>query len=897
VIPGPSGSMPWSPGELGLALNVCCEHALDRRPALPLALRAAGLEVRVCPPGGAAEGSRDPDTLVAIVDDPIDPVEAVRKLRQAAPHAAVLVLTDAPGYRGGDAVLPTSCTDSAIVAVARALARSQATIRQPDDEVRSRMAAIVESAEDAIVSKDLGAIITSWNPGAERMFEYSADEALGHHISLIIPRELWDEEAEILSRIRRGERVSHFETVRRAKSGRLLNVSLAISPVLDGTGKVVGAVKIARDLGAHRKATEVAERLAAIVESSDDAIVSKSLRGVITSWNSGAQRLFGYTAAEAVGRHISLIIPPELWQEEEQILAKLRRGERIDHFETIRRTKDGRLLNISLTVSPVRDASGHIVGASKVARDVTGQRLARERIHRSEERLRLATEVGRVGVWEWDIAQGAVEWSDLLYEIHGVDRSTFVPDPRSFEPLVHEEDRERLAQALRNALKLGEPFQIEIRGVRPGGDVHWLALRAEVLRDEDGRPVRMIGVTTDITDRRRSEAQLRASEASARARAIELEAIMDAAPAIVLMTSDPQCRTIVGNRAAYEALRLPHGSNIATSTPSGNRDGILQVLRNGQRLADPQLPVRRAASGEIVRDEELEVRFEDGSSIWVYGHATPIRHASGEQAGAVGVFVDVTELKRTREELSRRILELARSNSELQDFAYLAGHDLKEPLRGIVAYAQILMDDYGDRLDEDAREKLGALVRLPTRMYGLLDALLEYARLGRIHPDLADLDTGAVVEGAIEMLQAKIAERGAVVTVEHPLPRVRADRLLLEQVLVNLIANGIKYNRAEPPRVQIGATPEAELFVRDNGIGIPGRHHDAIFRMFKRLHPRDAYGGGTGVGLAIVKRIVEMHGGRIRVESGDGSGSTFFLRIPGGKADAAEAAHAGAAHA
>ena len=245
------------------------------------------------------------------------------------------------------------------------------------DGIISLLSAIVNSSHDAIVSKTLDGIITSWNPGAERMFGYAASEAIGQSIRLIIPPELQEEEDYVLDKIRRGEKVDLFETIRQTKDGRRLNIALTVSPIRDARGVVVGASKIARDIS-DRKLLECL--LCAIVTSSDDAIVSKTLDGIITSWNPAAERMFGYTAEEAIGQSIRLIIPPELQEEEDYVLNQIRRGEKIDHFETIRQTKDGRRLNISLTVSPIKDAGGVVVGASKTARDITHRKeVERER--------------------------------------------------------------------------------------------------------------------------------------------------------------------------------------------------------------------------------------------------------------------------------------------------------------------------------------------------------------------------------------------------------------------------------------------------------------------------------------------------------------------------------------
>ena len=231
--------------------------------------------------------------------------------------------------------------------------------------------AIVRSSEDAIIAKDLDGIVTSWNPAATRVFGYQPEEMIGQSILKLIPEHLHHQEDFILGKIRAGEQIAHLETERVRKDGRKIVVLLTISPVRDRQGKVIGVSKIARDITDQQQMDMTRERLAAIVESAEDAILSKDMNGAITSWNRAAERTFGYTEEEMVGASILKMVPEDLHPEEFGILEKMRAGERIDHYETVRLTKDGRRLNVSLTISPLRDASGEVIGASKVLRDVT----------------------------------------------------------------------------------------------------------------------------------------------------------------------------------------------------------------------------------------------------------------------------------------------------------------------------------------------------------------------------------------------------------------------------------------------------------------------------------------------------------------------------------------------
>jgi PAS domain S-box-containing protein len=255
----------------------------------------------------------------------------------------------------------------------------------PPLDPRSHLAAIVSSSDDPIISKDLNGIITSWNEAATRVFGYTPEEIIGSPILRLIPPDLHHEEAEILRKLRAGERIEHYETVRLKKNGERFPVSITISPVKDASGRVIGASKILRDISERRRIDEARARLAAIVDSADDAIISKDLNGIIRTWNEGAHRMFGYTADEIVGQSILRLIPEHLHGEEDEILRKLRAGQRIEHYETIRMKKSGELLEVSVTISPITDEKGNVIGASKIARDISDRKRIERLLLESEK--------------------------------------------------------------------------------------------------------------------------------------------------------------------------------------------------------------------------------------------------------------------------------------------------------------------------------------------------------------------------------------------------------------------------------------------------------------------------------------------------------------------------------
>ncbi|MET0384975.1 MAG: ATP-binding protein [Polyangiales bacterium] len=310
-----------------------------------------------------------------------------------------------------------------------------------------------------------------------------------------------------------------------------------------------------------------------------------------------------------------------------------------------------------------------------------------------------------------------------------------------------------------------------------------------------------------------------------------------------------------------------------------------EFVRTVKWAGDPHKPVTIGPMGDRLtprKSFELWAETVQGASEpW-----TPLERASAQR-----LRTSITEvLIRRNVELERLNRQLARSNRELDDFAYAASHDLKEPLRGIYNYAEFLKRDAGDRLQEDDIKKVDSIVRLSTRMQSLIESLLTYSRLGRTELQPESVALSAIIRDAVESLALPINEKQARLHIASQLPTLNAVPDFLEQIFHNLITNALKYTDKPSIEITIGAVPAGDhafparalgaayaLFVKDNGIGIPERHHEAVFRIFKRLHARDKYGGGTGAGLTIVKRLVERMGGRIWIESEAGRGTTVWF--------------------
>ena len=526
-----------------MKILVVDDHEVVRRGVVSLLREHPGFDVCGEAEDGqkAVEKARElhPDVVVMDVSLPnVNGLEATRLIRDVLPDSEVLILSqhDAAdvvrqafkaGARGY--VIKSSLAQNLVAAVEK-VARHESffdpsisEITPPVDlqEVLQRTAALqdalLESEQLYRSTFELAAVGVAhlapdgrWLRVNQRVCEitgYSESELMQMCFQDIThPDDLAVDLAES-QKILRGEQ-SSFSMEKRyiRKDGSIVWVHLGVSGAHDARGRLKHFISVLEDVSERREAERTRARLAAIVESSDDAIISKDLNGTITSWNAAATRLFGFTAQETVGRSVTMLIPPELHSQETQILERLRRGERIEHFETVRITKTGRRFDVSLTISPVRDSKGIIIGASKIARDITEGKQVQEALRESQTQLVLALEASRTAMFDWDLVTKRSKWNPQMAALYGSYHDHEYIEGDQWRQLFHPDDRARLVEEAAQILKTQDnKFQFEFRAVLPDGTLKWILSHGRIVRDADGTPLRMIGTHTDITDRKQAE--------------------------------------------------------------------------------------------------------------------------------------------------------------------------------------------------------------------------------------------------------------------------------------------------------------------------------------------------------------------------------------------------------
>ena len=511
--------------------------------------------------------------------------------------------------------------------------------------------------------------------------------------------------------------------------------------LLDEEGKSTKMYGVTEDITERRHTEEQIKRLADIVDSSDDAIIGEDLNGMILTWNKGAEKIYGYSAREMVGKPIFVLVPPSEHHKINELIEKVKNGGKVAHYEAQRTKKDGTIIGILVTLSPIKNVDGEVTGISSIVRDITERKKAEKALIESEEKLNTTIES----------SPDSIIASDLDLNITSCNRATV----NMYEASSSEE---------------------------------------------------LIGLN-----------------------AMEL--------------IDPKDRQ-----------KLTESTKIALMEKKSVTLELNSITMNTKKV----FPV------EI-----------SGNSI---------KNAEGHPIGFVAITKDITERKNAEKERETLIDELERSNKELQQFAYIASHDLQEPLRTISSFTQLLARRYKGQIDKDADEFIDFIVDGTNRMQAMIKDLLQYSRVQTRGEEFKPTDVQNALDKALFNLKITIDENNAEIT-HDKLPVVIADEKQLIQLFQNLIGNAIKFRKPdEKPKIHILSKKDEEnneyiLGVSDNGIGMDQQYAGRIFELFQRLHTRDEY-KGTGIGLAVAKKIVERHGGKIWVESEQGIGSTFYFTIP-----------------
>ena len=752
------------------------------------------------------------------------------------------------------------------------------------EKEKNRLSALINSINDEIWFADTNKKFTLANPSALQEFMMVSENDISVEelaMSLEVYRSDGSSrpvnEAPPLLAFEGDVIKNQEEIIRTPATNELRYRQVSASPVKDNNGSIIGTVSVVRDITelklAEAALRESEARYRNILENIQDAYIRTDKEGNIIMASPSAAFMYRFDSPkEMIGiSAFSLYKNPE---DRDSLKLELNKHGKVEDYEAEALKKDGSSFLVSLNSQFHFDYSGEIQGTEAFVRDITERKRVENSLRDSEERLRLAQTRGNVGVWDWNTITDELNFTPELEQLYGLNPGT-IKTYQNWRQLTHPDDIEKIEAEREEKIANHESFDVEFRIKHKSGDLRWLSARGGAIYNDEGEVVRVLGINTDITDRKRDEELLRDQQKTLEIRNKELQALFDYSEASMAIFDAQPPYTVLAHNKYYQGLWTEPfkseglvGKNLLDYVPFVELSGVMAVY------------------DEVVRTQQVKtlINFpydgmERGRTWWNW-HLSPVIH-DDEVVALVHMAFDVTNEIDALERADKSIKELKRSNKELKQFAYVSSHDLQEPLRMVALFTQLLERRYKGKLDDEADEYIGFIVEGAHRMKYLIDDLLSFSQLNYKTKECESIELETLLDSALFNLKNSVDKNNAQIT-HGPLPTITGDPNQIIQVLQNLIANAIKFNDNNTPKIHISAKKNGNewiIQIRDNGIGIAPEHQDKIFEVFKRLNVREKY-PGTGIGLAICKKIIERHGGRIWVKSELEKGSTFYFTLP-----------------
>jgi len=685
---------------------------------------------------------------------------------------------------------------------------------------------------------------------------------------------------------------------------------------VDSPFPIVGIASTERDITEHKRKEEEASRMATVVRDSNDAITIQDYEGKITAWNRGAELMFGYSEQEALKMTIWQLAPPDKAAEQKDFNRRIFAGEAVTSFETQRLTKDGRLLDVWLTVTKLVDEAGKVIGIASTERDITGRKKKEVELAAAQQLYRELFENINVAILRTTPGPegGFVDMNPAMIKL-------FEADSREQLMSIHVSDiywDSSQRKIISDAIVAKGFAKEELKFKTLKGNPLWCHINSVKKTDANGQ-VYFDSTMEDFTDRKRAEEALSLSNAF-------LNGVIEQSPES-LWVSDSAGTMIRMNRACHELFGVTEEEAV----------GKYNLFKDNLIEAQGFMPLVEAVfrKGEIARftiDYDLprveHIKVSGGMHRIVDVVIAPIKDLSGKVTNAIIQHKDVTERKQAESqreaaleeirslntELEKKVAErtkelqdsqlallnlvddlnqstknialtnqaLEATNKELEAFSYSVSHDLRAPLRSINGFSQALLEDYQKILDDEGRNYLDKVRKATQQMGNLIDDMLKLSRVtqSEFHPESIDLSK--MVQSISDTFQKNNPNNNAKITIQKGIV-IQGDHQLMQIALTNLIENAWKFTgKQKHPHIEFGATlkkGENVFFVRDNGVGFDMAYVDKLFGAFQRLHAKDEF-AGTGIGLATVQRIIHRHGGKAWAEGEVGKGATFYFTLP-----------------
>ncbi len=735
-------------------------------------------------------------------------------------------------------------------------------LQHSEDQLRTIFAGV----NDGIAVLDKSAKVIKVNEALLKMGGYDEDEIVGKRLkafTTIFPPKSMTKILLAFGSLIMGKQVQAYEVKANTKSGDKIDIEINSSVMRKGR-KIIGIVAVLRNITERKKvserlrlAKEHAELLNRVVPS---AIFTVDTEKKITSWNDKAAEITGYSANEVLGKECILFakapcdVGCRLYDKgiEKPINCK----------ECTINTKEGKSRVILKNADILKDNTGNIIGGIESFEDITGRIKAETALKKSEEKFRTLTENVRVGVYRNTpgVKGKFIEVNPAIIEMFGYnDKEEFMKE--SVSNLYQKPSlRERFSQEM---LEKGYIRDEEILRRKDGSTFIGL-VTASAVKNEFGKVQYFDGIIEDITKQKEAEIALRESEEKYRS-------IFELSPEAIVLT-DNKGKILDTNGRIFDWLGYKPedviGKNILFLHFITHKSREIMVQKFHERMA-----------GKEVFSYELDFIAKNGDKHIGNILAAPLRDDNGKIIGDIIVIPDITERKKAEEHKAKLYEEIESINQELKDFAYVVSHDLKAPLRAINSLANWISEDYSEVIDKAGREQLKLMIQRVNRMRDLINGILQYSRVGRIREEKVEVILSDLVPEIVDLISPPANIK---IKIDNELPTIIFEKTRITQVFQNLLSNAVKYMDKTQGLINIGCSDEIKywkFYVKDNGPGIEEKFYDTIFRIFQTLQPKDKY-ESTGIGLTMIKKIIEMNKGKIWVKSELGKGSTFFFTLP-----------------
>jgi PAS domain S-box-containing protein len=709
---------------------------------------------------------------------------------------------------------------------------------------------LLDAAPDPIVIVNEAGAIVHVNARIEEVLGYERSELLGERVEVLIP-----ERFAFSHRAHRGDYVeapearqmgSGLELWARRKDGTEVPVEVSLAPLETPNGTLVSAAM--RDVSARREAEQKNRELAAILDTASDAVIGWSLDQRVTTWNRGAERIYGYTAEEMVGNRHDVLLPPGQTSELPEILGTIQEGRHVDNLETERVRKDGARIHVSVSAAPILDSAGKVVGISTSARDITEQRQAQRRLAESARHFELIQDLVATCGFDgyFKVINGA--WEQAL----GWTEQQLVPNP--FMEIVHPDDRDAVEREVAKLAAGGVTADFKIRVAAADG--RWIWTEWSAVPDPD----------PEIGHFHCSGREISARMATEQALASERRQFSDAQEIAKVGSWEFDAGTL--ERRWSDQQYRNHGFD--PTRPPPTNDELIEAIH----------PDDREEVRTLLEEAEADPRSFEHSYRVVLANGT-IREIAVEGRPFIAADGSIRMIGTSRDVTAERAAERLKD-----EFFQLVSHELRTPLTSIVGYAELLAEIAAENLSPEGRRFVEVIDRNSKRELNLVGDLLMLTRItaGTFEIEIGKADLGEIAQATAEAMGPDAARAEVTITLDTgDSPVIDGDPHRLRPVVENLVSNAIKFT---PPGGSVtistsGDGEVAEVAVSDTGIGIPPEDRGRLFeRLFRAAEAERRHIQGTGLGLTIVKAIVDAHGGTITVDSEVGKGATFRVRLP-----------------